>query len=702
MAIFEVQGPDGKTYEVDAPDAATAAQAFTKHAASFDSPEARAMTANNARMQQSGDEDYAQQELANKARGAKNAEYGVVEGAKQLWGGIKQLGAGLQDDYAMLVHGKANRKEEQVRDASGKLVARNTEYLDSSKEAQATATEMLRQAVSTQEDMDKGVDIPARNTAAGATQLAAATMLPEAALPRAVTASGAILKNSAMGAMGSGLMFDGGDSHNDALIAAGIAPVLGLIPSLAPAIKNMVGRGLQKAATEGRSLARAASARMTLGKDFGFSLAQETGIPELVSLERSAYNSKMVNYFADQTDKFVKKSVDVLRQPIKEGQTLENDFVSARAQASKNLKDFQLAASNNYEEGIKDARRIANENSGGARIPVPNFQQQIEDTFAKVRGLKDRGVASQVFTKRFMDHTEGLFTGNGGDKINYLKADQLADVLVDLTTLQKSDNKLTRKFAGELRAKLEPDLDNLEGKATFEADDSVKTILETRKEYKRAQQLIGELGDSQAYKLLGVGEKDTDPGAVLQKLKSFSSDKQASIRSFLEENSPDLLVSLKDAAIKEAQKHAATIRAAADSQNDLGQMMDAMFDSKKGFDLRTQGIWNADELRKMEGIKDGLRTIANNRPAVGGAGTTIQPADIAPNLISRSEIFIARQAARIFTGTKMADFFTDPEIYKYLTKINRTTTGSPFNIAARAALLDRMQTDYAEQQEDKK
>lgn len=695
---------DGKEYTVRANSPEEAAAAFDSPQApaqpGMNSPEAAAMTQRNARSMMPGEEDYAPAEMAAKAQGAKDMEAGVAEGGKQLWGGLKQLGGGIQDAYNMIVHGQPSRKEEIVPDANG-VRQRNTAPLESSAEYKTTAQEMLRQAMQTQTDMDRGVSIPSRNIAAGATQLGAATFAPEAALPRATTAVGALVKNSAAGAAGTGLMFDAeGGRGGDAAFAAAAAPVFGVIPSLLPAVKNYIGRGLSRVIGEGRTAARVASAASALPETAKtFSLAQRTGIPEMVTLERSAYNSKMVNHFADQTDTFVKEATDILRQPMREGQTLSNDFVSARARADKNIKDFRASANENYESGIRDAVRIANENSGGARIPLPGLQTQVANTFDKVRRLRARGKGVADFNNRFMDSVEGMFRNPDGTAKNFVSAQQLADTLVDITARQRGKDPLTRKLAGELREAIESDLSQLEGNATFEADDATKTILETRAEYRRAQNLIGELGDSAAYKLLGVKDHNVDPTDVLEKFKSFNPEKQVEVRKFLEDNSPDLLVSMKQATVDEAKRHAATIRAGADSQQDLNKMMDAMFDSSKGYDMRTQGIWNADELKRIEGIKDGLRTVANNRPTMGGAGTPIKSEDLAINLVSRSEAFIARQATRIGMGAKAADFFTDPKVYQYLTKINRSTTGSATNMAARAALLDYLQTDYAEQKQ---
>lgn len=629
----------------------------------------------------------------NGQRGAQSMLTGIEEGGRQFLGGMKQLGASAQDAYNVLVHGKRAREEEMITKSDGTRV-RLHDLVDDSAEKKTIAEEMQRQQVQQEVDRQKGANIPDRNFSAKATQLAAAVGGPEVALPRATTMTGAMLRNATAGNIGNATIFDAdGGSLSDAGIASAAPAVFGIIPALAPAVKNYVGRAFQRLTNAGRTSPRVAEFAGVMPETAKtLTLAQRTGVPELITLERAASNSDMVNHFADQTDKFANEMVGILRQPVREGQTLSNDFVAARARADHNLKQFKIAASNNYEAGIQEARRIASEGGAGNVIPVDTFRDQMRTTFEKVRGLRERGVKSAIFSNRFMNNLEGYF-----EQKTSLNTRELTDTLVDLTAMQKAKDPLTRKMAGEMRNALDQDLQRIEDTGTFEADDAVKTILETRAEYKRGQQLIGELGDSAGYKLLGVADRDVAPDTVLQKFKGFTPEKRAEVRNFLEENSPDMLTTLKQAAVDEVAAGAKTIRAGADSQTDLNALTDAMF-NPKGFDLRTAGLWNADELKRIEGIKQGLRSIANNRPNVGPAGTPIKPEDIAINAVSQHPAFLARALARVMMSVKGAKFFTDPAIYERLRTINRSTSGGPTNMLARAALLDYLQTDYMEQE----
>jgi hypothetical protein len=682
--IFEVEH-NGQLYQVEA-------NSFEEAATAFDEPakpklDANALTQQFARQTRLGDRDFTPEQ---DAQGARNATAGVKEGGRMLWAGLKQFGANTQDAYNLFVKGVPSDYEKQIRDpATNALLKREVGLLETSKAMPVIAEEMLREQLQIAEDREAGINIPARNTAAGATQLGALALAPEAALPRATTMVGGMLKNSAAGGLGGALEFDAEPSNN-ALLGAGAAPVLGFVPSVVPAVKNYVGRALAKVSRDGRTAARLASARKV--SDVDFSLAQMTGVPELKTLERAAYDSDQVNFFADQTDKFIADAVKALRQPIKGGQTLEGDFLVARTKAEAALSAQRMNASKGYEDGIAMAEGMSPGyiQADNLRTAFEGVKKQSEDTLAN--GGKT------IISKEFLGELSKVFTNpkTGGPRA--LSTQELARTLRGLTVIQKSDDAVERALGSKLREAIDADLDAVAQGGNI--DKATKQLLDTRAEYRRAAQANELLATSASYKLLGVDEPGYGPDELVARLKTFTPEKRGTIRTFMEQNSPELLLSMKDAVVRDAAKRAQTVREAADSQQSLDQMLDAMFDAKNGFDMRTAGVWNADELKRIESIKDGMRVIANNRPAVGGAGTPIKPEDIAINLVSRSGIFGARQAVRVLMSTKASQFFLDPRVHARMTKINRSTTGSPVNLMARAALLDLMQTDYLEQSQE--
>jgi hypothetical protein len=156
---------------------------------------------------------------------------------------------------------------------------------------------------------------------------------------------------------------------------------------------------------------------------------------------------------------------------------------------------------------------------------------------------------------------------------------------------------------------------------------------------------------------------------------------------------------MKDEAVQRAVRNAGTIDPASDSRQSLDKLTDALFNADKGYSLRNAGLWSPEELRRFEDVKDGLRIITTNRPAGGkGAGTRLLPEDVAINLVVRHAGFLARQATRALMGTKASTIFTDPDIYNNLRRMNQSTTGTPSNLLARAALLEALQTEAPEQE----
>jgi hypothetical protein len=187
--------------------------------------------------------------------------------------------------------------------------------------------------------------------------------------------------------------------------------------------------------------------------------------------------------------------------------------------------------------------------------------------------------------------------------------------------------------------------------------------------------------------MLGVGgNADVTAEQLLGRFQGLSPARQAEARGFMEGHAQPLLAQMKQAAVNDAVQKAGRVGPASDSPQDIMRFVDALFDSRNGDMLRTHGLWTGQELQSINEVRDGLRVILNNPgPSAGRAGTALMPADVAPNLISRSAIFVARQAARWLTGSQGSRFFTDPTILEYVTRI-RNTDGTAQTVA-RTALL---------------
>lgn len=669
--VYEVER-GGVVYEVEADSAEqamTVAMAFSESSAPAQQPMNRGSAYAAA---------HTPEGLETNRQLAPSVGSGIVEGIQRTVAGGKQL-AGAVSDYF-------TRLDRAGRGANEKF----------------TAQEMLRAATATADAAEKNRLMGLRELTAGATQAAALTAGPEMGLPRATTVIGAMAKNFLSGGIGGAATFapspgpelapDGvtlvdydSSKMDDAVGGAVTSTLWGLVPSLPPAIKNVVGKGLARIAGEGRTAARVANAQQAL-PNTPFSLAQRTGVPELRYLEHRAYDYDQVNFFADQTDAFIADAAKALRQPIAPNQTLGGDAAIFKQAMSDNIGSIKKNASRAYEYGMSKAAITATSNPQplqGVKVPAAQFRSQLE-AIVQDSNSPLATAGEELLKESFVK--QAMFASQGGT----MDPAQLANLLKGLTRLQKSDDKIKAAVGSRLREALDGDLDILEQQGPMLTDDVTKMILQTRAEYRRAMQAANALSESAVYKL--VDGADT-PEGIVNAVKSYGPQKQEAIRTFLEQNNPAMLRSLKQEVVNDAVRSAGVIREAADAQQDLAKLQATLFD---GDQFRTSGLWSPQELKKVNSIADGLRVIQNNRPLVGSAGTPVGPEDVAINLVSRSAPFMARFITRALTGAQASRFFTDPTIYAIMTKINRSTTGSASNLAGRAALLSYLQEEYAE------
>lgn len=657
--VYEVEF-QGKTYEVEADSPEQAASVFSP----MDPPEPTAAPMQQPQASSSPNPQFGQLTPTD----LRSYGSGLVEGLRRTVAGGKQLYGAVSDYFTRL--DKAGRGKKDLY----------------------TAQEMLRAATSEAEAEAAGLDPAIRETASVASQAGTLAVAPEVALPRATTVIGALGKNFLSGAVGGAMTFEPdedlqtegvqgsklGDAVGGGIFGAG----LGLLPSLPPAIKNVVGRGLARISNEGRTAARVASAQRAL-PNTNFSLAQRTGVPELIYLEHRAYDLDQVNFFADQTDQFIADAANALKQPLKQGQTLASDATILKEAMDSHIDGIRKNASTTFNYGLSKASSTA---APDTTVPIDNFRNSIREIIDTARA--DASVLDPPPLKpEYLDHLEGLLQKPS------LTIKELSDSLRQLTALQSSNSPRAVAYATKMRNQgLEADLDQLQ--VVPETDKAIKTLLDTRAEYRRAMQAANALSEAATYKML---DGAAEPSEMVARFTSYSPSKQASIRDFMAKHSPDVLRSLKQGVIDDAVARSGVIREAADSQRSLDELQKSLFD---GDVMRTSGLWNARELQRIDGIKDGLRVIKNARPSVGTSGTPIAPEDVAINLISRSGPFMARFITRALTSGNASQFFTDPNIYTLMTRMNRSTTGSATNLATRASLMAYLQENYpAEEQQ---
>lgn len=644
---------------------------------------------------------------------------GVAEAGARFYDRYTQLKGAVKDAWGLFVGGKAYMQDDRATGGTRRLT-------ESSQQAAATATALMRQQAAALRDADQGADPKTREGVAQTAQLAAAAFAPEALLPRAVTILGAAGKNAASAAIGTGAMFDkdSGEVLTDAAVAAGVAPLAGLIPSAGPAVWNRIGRYIVRAEQEGNTQEQLDAARRVM-PDFQPTLAQALGVPELVLLERRAYNSKLMNFYADQSRTYVQSVQDIFTRPVPGGASLSDALAREQARGTEALRKIRGNAMQAWDDGMAEAARIERGIVSNPEVAEPRgpmtFQQggvpgrpQPEPAPA-ARQRADIGVENlrAVHKKWMQDANDKMVRGTTGmtkaqlkamdEVLNWnlrdpkrLSASDLDRTLRAITAMGKNDPVV----AMQLREALDRDLDVLAQQGGGQQNAVVDQILEVRAMYKREMAKAEALSKSMAFRFMGIPDDAENVSAedLVNRFTQLTPGRQTAVRKFMEGNAPDMLVGLRNSIINQAVRGARVLSPAADAPVDAGKLMDQLFDPKSGYDLRTSGLWGAEDLKKMDDVKAGFRVIANSRPSAIGTGTPITPEDVTINLISMHSAFIGRQATRMLMSKEAWRFFTDPNIMEQLRIVNRTTTGTPANMLARVALLDTLSNQETEEE----
>lgn len=611
---------------------------------------------------------------------------GTLEAPKRIAGGLKQFAGGLQDMYNMFVKGKPYYNPE------------TRQYLDSSAVKQATIVEAAREKVSELEAVDAGVNPKLRDTVASIQETAALTAATEAGIARgATTLSGNLIRQATASGAQAALQFDAeGNKGTDIIVGASAQGAFSTLASLSSAVGNMVARGVGSRVAGSRTEQAVANAAAVL-PNFKPTLAQRTGIPEIKTLEQAAYNSALVKTYADQNDQMVQDIASVLQQPVKPGQDLNTDFIRAREVAKVNLDKMVQSRIKLWEDGMSNVKGLTPK-TGPRNIPAQNLVQQFDKENTDMKNvLKNMGTTSVNAKARIA--LEGLLLPKNKLKDptrTGIGVDKFADLLQGFSKLEReTTDPSVRAFARRMRGAMDKDVQNL---SSYQgpALPAVQELLQVRTEYQRAAMLEKLMKDSTTYRLLGVGQKKgaevPTSAELLDRFSKFPTEMQKQFRAWAEQRSPEILNTMRDKVIKDAVQNSKTITEARDSQVSLDQLTDSLFDKNRGYDLRTSGLWGPSDQAKFEGIREGLRVIANQRTSARGAGTAIKAEDVAINIISRSGPFVARQLARVFYGTKAANFLQDPRAYEYLTTIRKTS--GPTQLSARMGLMELLQDEY--------
>lgn len=706
MAAFTFTSPDGKSYTVNGPDGATKEQAF----AMLQGQLSKAPPAQQSASDSAADQFAAGGSFSNTDE-ASGFGAGLPEGVKRAWGGVKQLGADLSDAGKTFFSGTPSRTAPDQNGIS--------QPLPSSSGAQATDAENQRQAQATA--AQPPAQQPGFGVGAATGQALAQSAIPVggelglgATAGRATTYVGNALRQTALGAAGGAANFSPtNDKGADIAVGGAFGAGLSILNPIAAikAVLNKVGKATNAAATGSSAALDAAQPAMEFGQGDNPSptFAMATGAPTARTMEAGSFNGTLQNKYAELSDHFLDQFKIKLDQPGVGGQTLDSSFLRAQTQADRSLSQLRRAASQDYEKGMSDASALASRVSNtttppgprtidagtgavspgstttiGARVQATNFQQQLNVIHAQdTDTIGGSGAMPKEWMQSVMDRLQQPDRPTGT-----LSVQDTAGVLRRLTALQQDDNPETRALASKLKDSFNTDLD-LTANDSSASHPAVKQVLDTRAAYNAAQNQIRGVEQSAAYRFLGMGPNDNvTPEQLVGRYSALEPDKQAQVADYMRRNTPDLLQLMRRKVVSDAT-NAATQNAspASNSQVDVGSLVDSVF---KNGQVRSSGLWNADELKMLESFRQGARVLSNvGQKVTGGAGTIVGPAEVVPNIISANPIFASRQIARALQGAKGADLFTDPKLYSMFQRMNRATDG-PTQAALRNAIVSRI------------
>lgn len=617
---------------------------------------------------------------------------GLSEGAKRFWGGLKQLGGDFSDAWNTYINPTVNPQTGEG----------NTPTAG----AEATAAENARREAASQEALKRfgpGGQF-GQNLVAGMTETGldvAPAMATEGALGPTTTLTGNAARQAGLASLQALTAFSPtNDKSRDVALAGGTAGVAGLLNPVS--VWSAAWNHVRKAFLTygGRSEAAYQAARPIMGwgteqaaaNNEEPTLAMRAGLPTTRTLEAAGFNGKLQERYQAVRDAFLRKFNDVFQLPQQsaESPALDSAYQTVLNSATGTLKGLRRQASDAYSSGMNEAIRLAQSNGSNSRmatVQVPELRSILNEIMGnQTEQLTERpDLALGPIAK-----LRAIITKQDG---RLSVQDIAAKLRAWSQTTLNSGNPSEIAITNKARSALYNDIDAYVQKGG-KAEPALSQVLATRAGYRQSMQNIEALQQTAAYRFLGVkSPTDVNPDNLVERFASFAPAKQRQVADFLRTNSPELLQLMRRKVVQDAANAAtARINPASNSDVDVVGLLRQLYDDKSGV-LKTSGLWNKSEQEQMERFRQAAKVVLNVSPhEASGAGMIIGPAEIAPNLVSLSPIFGARQLARgIFLGHG-ADIFTDPTIYNDIMRIRKTS--GPAQTAARTILSQYLAKTY--------
>lgn len=625
MPTFEVEH-DGKTYDVEAPDAKAAAGAFapqtSQQPAGFNSM--RAM---------SGADPFGN-------------EQSDVSGNKAVMGAALRAPTGLAEGAGQAV----------VR-AGKALGIVSPEYAKDYEDAVAN-----QRADFAQNNEGGKAALGLSDTMQGMIPVGGTAMATERVGGRILSSLWNIGKAGALGGTVASTHVTEADKSKLGEIGVGAAfpAAFQTVAGVYPTIRNMVAGAIQRAIVPRTQQMMQQAQNFFTGSEAvpnpaPFTLAQQTGNPIINRLENRARGSAMNELNATQLDQTRDRFAELADAASRQGAAQISGGAGRTVQVLN--REMRTVASNEYGRGLEEVEALGR--NSYVRAPLTNLRNAYQSILAE--DANPFRVAGRALPPTFGRAYE-LLQQMGQQGYNASVTD-VAQMLRGFSA--HSDDINIQRYAATLRAALDQDLSASMSSNNIPVphgtvnvtDEPFQRLNQIRTQYALRMQRVERLEDDSITRLFGDRKAFTDPRATLDKFYSLAPEDQRYAVNILEARAPGVLQAMRGDRIRTALDAAQKLGPATESTFDMGAFKSELFDGRKG--VATSALWDdATRTRMLEGGAR-MQILMNNMSKQGGS--TVWPEEIAINVISRNPAFLSRIATRMAYGTHGDRLLGTPE-----------------------------------------
>lgn len=721
MPVFELQAPNGKTYDVEAEDINHAAAAFN----SDKSPAPPAGTEGLTPMQQwqVGMGEAAVKEHGNDvAKGVMRTPQTIAEGAGQL-----ALGAAVG-------LGEATEAVTGIKGLAKKDVEKYTEYTDAVRELRKNVSPTT---LNTAEAI--GSVIPVGE---------AATLAPKAGglLSALWQITKAGVKGGVVGATQAGTRFDESDKPADKLTqlawGAAFPAAVNTVVAVPAVTRNALAAWLQKGESSRNADIRGQAEEFFKGSKAvpdpaPYTPAQQTGNPRMAALEQRARGPQMQELNATQLDQ-TRTRFDELADTAEQASGVN---AGARPIARDTYKtvdvlDSQMRRDRNteFELGMDEVKSLGAKS--GATVPLNNLRTayqtiladdanpfnvkggSVPTSFRKALDLLNSMKGTRAADAHVHNTDFEAFQFNPGSNTQYAPTvENLAEIMKGLSQGVVRDSaildpqqaqleRLRRQLWGALNKDIDAAAQGIPPGSVVpagtrvlgvQADPAFQKLQEVRTIYARRSQRLDRLQDDSINQIFGSKEVLANPRAALERFYGLPNEDQVYATKILGQRAPGVLQAMRADRIRQSLM-AATTQAgpAAQSTFDSARFSQEMFSGANA--AGNSRLFSADQRKILQAGAAHLQILMNHLPGKGG-GSNVWPEEFAINMISQNPAFISRIVTRAAYGKYGDELLGTPEGLEALRTFTRV--GGPKSVqTAVAASWVLSKINKEEQQSD--